>query len=213
MNRLLGLLSPAWGIHPYAFVVQKIPDRPLLPPALAKNGHAERLLPGSDWLDHTGIAAHTLLERFSRGDGGVVAIRKNQLVGHAWWAVRPYPEPEARCTFEWGDGSDAVFDFDVYVRPEQRMGIGFMAVWDALAEELRSQGVQYTYSRISRFNLASQRAHARLGATAIGQAIFLCAGPLTIALTAQAPFLRMALGSGCRLRLRLDRAGLHWVRT
>lgn len=213
MNRLLRLLSPEWGLYPYEFVVQRIPEQPLLPPALASGGYAERLLPGSGWLIPSGVPAHTLLERFSRGDGGVAAIRKNQLAGYAWWAVQSYQEQEVRCTFEWEGGRESVFDFDVHVRPEHRMGLGFMAVWDALAEQLRREGVRYSYSRISRFNIGSQRAHARLGASAIGRVLFMRAGPLTVALTGQVPYVRVALGGGCRLRLRLDLAGLSWVRS
>lgn len=208
VDRMLKQLSPNWGVYPYAFVVQPIPDQPLLPPALSKNICVARLSPSGPWLDKIAVPDQVMADRFARGFCGIAVLRKGELVGYAWWSVASYPEQEVRCKFELREPVHAVFDFDVHVMPEHRMGLGFMSVWHAFAEELRREGVQRSYSRISRFNLASLRAHARLGARPIGRAIFVRAGALTLTLMGRFPFLRVTLGDGCRLRLGMK--GVDW---
>jgi hypothetical protein len=210
VDRLLKLLSPTWGVYPYAFVVQPIPDQPLLPPALSKNIGVERLTPSGSWLDRMAVPAPVMADRFARGACGIAVLRKGQLTGYAWWTAASYPEQEVRCNFVLSEPAQAVFDFDVHVMPEHRMGLGFMSVWHAFVEELRRDGVKHSYSRISRFNLASLRAHARLGAQPIGRAIFVRVGALTLAMMARFPFVSASLGDGCRLRLRLGMKGVGW---
>ena len=210
IDRMLRLLSPTWGVYPYQFVVQRMPEKPFLPPALSKNLCIERLMPASPWLDKTAVPAQVISDRFARGACGVAVLRKGQLVGYAWWSATGYAEQEVCCTFDLSELARVVFDFDVHVMPEHRMGMGFMAVWHAFAEELRRDGVEHSYSRISRFNSASLRAHARLGARPIGRAVFVRAGLLTMALRAQFPFVRVTLGNSCRLRLRLGMKGVDW---
>lgn len=211
LDRALRLISTRCGAYPYAFVVQPIPDKPWLPPALAKNGRAERLAADSAWLLESGLPGAEANTRFARGDGGIAVLRKEQFVGYAWWATQTYFEQEVQCAFEWGGLGPAVFDFDVYIKPEHRMGIGFMSVWDALAAELRRVGVAHTYSRISRFNLASMRAHARLGARILGHVTFVRLGGVTLAFGPQAWWPRLVRVGARDLRLRLCLEGLAWV--
>jgi hypothetical protein len=109
------------------------------------------------------------------------------------------------------DAPRAVFDFDVYVKPEHRMGLGFMAVWDSLLQELRQSGVELSYSRISRFNLASLRAHARLGARPIGQVTFLRLGAVMVAFSRNPMAVRLGWVGAKSLRLRLSTQGVRWV--
>lgn len=210
LDRTLKLLSPTWGVYPYVFVVQPIPDQPMLPPALFKNIDVERLTPSSPWLAQMPVPAPVMADRFARGACGIAVLRKGQLVGYAWWTAASYPEQEVRCNFALREPAHAVFDFDVHVMLKHRMGLGFMSVWHAFAQELRRDGVEHSYSRISRFNLASVRAHARLGAQPIGRAIFVRVGTLTLALMAQFPFVAVSFGDVCRLRLRLGKKGVGW---
>ena len=67
---------------------------------------------------------------------------------------------------------EAVFDFDVYVFPEHRMGRAFVSIWGAVNRVLHERGIRWTFSRITRFNVASRNAHIRLGARRIGSALF-----------------------------------------
>lgn len=209
-DRVLRLLSPAWGVYPYQFVVQRMPEQPFLPPGLSKHVGIERLMPTSPWLDKIEVPGQVIADRFARGACGIAALRKGELVGYAWWSATGYAEHDVCCTFQLREPARAVFDFDVHVMPEHRMGLGFMAVWHVFSEELRREGVQHSYSRISRFNSASLRAHARLGARPIGRAVFVRAGVLTLALVGRFPFVKAAVGDGCRLRLRLGLKGVDW---
>lgn len=210
-DRILRMLSSEWRVCPYVFVVQPVPEKPFLPPMMSKHGHAERLTPSSPWLSKGPVPLAVFLERLNRGDRGVAALRKDQLLGYAWWSTKAYFEEEVRCNFELEDRSCSAFDFDVYVAPEHRMGLGFLSIWDALSEELRRSGVERTYSRISRFNLASVRAHSRYGAEEVGRVLFVRAGVLTLAVSNQFPFVRAALGG--THHLRLGPSGVAWVKT
>lgn len=209
LNQMLRRLSPNCGVYPYEFYVQPIGDRPLLPPALLKTLRAERLAPGHALLAAVPVPVPVLAARFAHGAQAVVALRKEEPVGYAWWCGGGYEEQEVRCTFEVATSETAVFDFDVYVLPSHRMGLGFMSVWHVFMEQLRGAGVTHSYSRISAFNLASRRAHARLGARVIGRAVFVRLGPLSLALTGRFPYARAAVGRGCGLRMRLSMQGVH----
>lgn len=209
LDQVLRRLSPSCGVYPYEFYLQPIGDRPLLPPALLKTLSAECLAPGHALLAAVPVPAPELARRFAQGAQAVVALRKAEPLGYAWWCKGGYEEQEVRCTFEVAASEAAVFDFDVYVLPAHRMGLGFMSVWHVFMQQLRDAGVTHSYSRISAFNLASRRAHARLGASVIGRAVFVRLGPLSLALTGQFPYARAALGDGCGLRLRLSAQGVH----
>ena len=209
VDQVLRRLSPSCGVYPYEFYLQPIGDRPLLPPALLKTLSAERLAPGHALLAVVPVPQPVLAARFAHGAQAVVALRNAEPLGYAWWCKGTYQEQEVRCTFEVAASEAAVFDFDVYVLPAHRMGLGFMSVWHVFMEQLRDAGVTHSYSRISAFNLASRRAHARLGARVIGRAVFVRLGPLSLALTGRFPYARAALGDGCGLRMRLDTQGVH----
>ncbi len=212
LHRALSKLSPSWGIYPYAFVMQPVPTKSLLPAAMAKGGGIEGLYPGSPRLTEATLPSAVAAARFARGDAGIAALRKGQCLGYAWWATESYLESEVNCLFEWTQDPRAVFDFDVFVRPEHRMGLGFMAVWDGLLQELRGAGIQYSFSRISRFNLSSMRAHTRLGARPIGQVSFLRVGRILLALSARPLSLKLARVGGKPLRLQLSAEGLRWLK-
>lgn len=53
------------------------------------------------------------------------------------------------------------------------MGTAFLAVSHGLNQYLHERGIVQTYSRMTRFNLPSRRAHARLGSACVGRAVFL----------------------------------------
>lgn len=210
LDRLLRKVWVSGVIFPYEFFLQPVAQQALLPPALSKNLQAELLGPGHALLAQVLAPRAVVADRLSHGAQCVAALRKAELLGYAWWCTREYAEQEVRCVFELPAAEPAVFDFDVHVQPAHRLGLGFMAVWHVFMQQLRSTGVSHSYSRISCFNLASRRAHVRLGARPIGRVVFIRAGSLSLALTRSFPFVRAALGPGCRLRLRLGRQGVRW---
>jgi len=65
-----------------------------------------------------------------------------------------------------------VWDYDFYIAPRYRLGRLFARLWDAAGAQLREGGIEATVSWVHLGNRASAQAHARLGATPIGAALF-----------------------------------------
>lgn len=136
--------------------------------------------------------------RFESGAICFVATGNDGFVGFLWLKERLYEEDEVRCMFVPSPASQAVWDFDVYVEPRYRIGRAFSRLWDAAYEFMRAKGYRWTMSRVSAFNSASIRSHARLGAVPVGSATFVCAGALQISLLSRAPFVHVGFRSGHR---------------
>jgi hypothetical protein len=148
----------------------------------------------------------------SRFDQGAVCLgtyKKGKLIGYVWLNFGPYREDEVRCLYTTGDESHSAFDFDIYLFPEHRMSLGFMAIWHGANEYLRDRGVAFTFSRMTRFNLGSRRAHARFGVKTVGRALFLRAWRCECMLATLPPYVYVSLseGRGPTLTLREPRAG------
>src|SRR5207302_474415 len=93
-------------------------------------------------------------ERFKQGAQCLGAYRKDDLLGYLWFCTSRYEEDEVRCTYILTEQARSVFDFDLVVVPKHRMGIGFMALWHGANLYLHQRGIRYTFSRLTRFNVA-----------------------------------------------------------
>lgn len=204
LDRLLGALSPSLGLHVYEFMVQPIGGKPLLPPNLVKNLSFHEI--------HSGDAEIALMParedikalRFEQGARCIGAYRKGQLIGYLWYCTGRYEEDEVRVTYELVDRDASIFDFDLYVMPKHRLGMGFLSVWYSVNEMLVPRGVRYTFSRLTRFNLASRRAHAHLGWKRVGRGVFLRAWRAEFMLASVAPFVGVTFGARQRITLKLS---------
>jgi len=173
LDRALRALSPRMGLYVYELMEQPIDGRPLLSGRLAKD--LEFIEIGRD---HPAIAlmpARTDIKasRFAQGARCLGVYRRGTLLGYIWWCPRQYEEDEVRCTFRLEPAALSVFDFDLYVLPEHRMGVAFLAVWHGANQLLHSIGVRHSFSRVTLFNVASRRAHVRLGGRCVGRVLFL----------------------------------------
>ena len=83
------------------------------------------------------------------------------------------------------------------------MGIGFMGIWHGANAYLHERGIQYTFSRLTRFNVASRRAHAHLGWRCVGRALFLQAWAVELMLVTIFPYIALTWRPAQRVRLRL----------
>jgi len=119
--------------------------------------------------------------RWAAGADCHVCEVKNDFAGTIWIQRGAYDEDEVRCRFELVAPETSVWDFDVYVEPRYRVGRTMARMWKAVDRELAAQGIRWSFSRISLFNGASLRAHARLAAVIVGRAIFVQIGPLQLA--------------------------------
>lgn len=159
----------------YYLMVQPLDAGPVLP---AHRGRSVRVLeadPGA--LRRMPSPARRLELRFDQGARCLLAEREGRFAGYFWYVAGPYREDEVRCRFVPEPADCSVWDFDVYVVPDERSGVVFARLWDAALHHLRAQGMRYSYSRISAFNPASLAAHRRLGARLLGRSLFLCIGP------------------------------------
>lgn len=204
LDRVLRSLSPRLGLYVYELMVQPITGRAMLPGNLAKNlsfteigrGHPDvALMPAREDIK---------AQRFEQGARCLGVYRKGTLIGYLWFCFKRYEEDEVRCIYVLSEPETSVFDFDLYVMPEHRLGIGFMAIWHGANQFLHERGVRYTFSRLTRFNLASRRSHAHLGWKCLGRALFLQAWRVEMMLTTMSPYFGLTLSAGQRLQLDLS---------
>src|SRR5207244_10315742 len=100
--------------------------------------------------------------RFAQNAICLGAFQKGKFIGYIWFCFRIYDEDEVRCTFLLTPRDEAVFDFDLYIFPEYRMGLGFMGIWNGACTVLWSRVLKYAFSRLIRVNEAYCRAHDHL---------------------------------------------------
>lgn len=141
--------------------------------------------------------------RFTDGGLCFTATKGERFVGFLWLHEHPYEEDDVRCLFVPMPRGRAVWDYDVYVEPEYRVGRAFVRLWDTAYEYLRGRGVQWTLSRISAFNPGSLASHERMGARRVGSAIFVCLGALQITSATTGPYLNVCWGTRGRPAIRV----------
>ena len=111
-------------------------------------------------------------ERYRQGASCLTAVVKGQFAGYLWWVRDRYVEDEVRCVFELEQPALSVWDFYVFVTPSYRFGRTLARLWAHANHELASQGIRWSFSRISAFNKSSITAHSRLGTVICHTALF-----------------------------------------
>lgn len=173
LDRVLQAVSPRLRLLAYELMEQPIDGRPLLPAKLTKKLEYVEIGPGHPAVGAMPARTDIKASRFAQGARCLGVYRSGVLLGYIWWCPQRYLEDEVRCTFQLEPAAASVFDFDLYVLPEHRMGIAFMAVWHGANQLLHSLGVRHSFSRVTWFNLPSRRAHLRLGGRRVGRVLFL----------------------------------------
>lgn len=197
------LRGRATGLYVYDLMAQPIGGHPLLAPNRLKNMRFAPIGRGHPDIDRMPARDDIKAQRFEQGAECLGAYRNEVLIGFVWFSTPVYEEDEVRCTFQLVQPERSVFDFDMYVFPEYRMGTAFMAVWHGANALLHERGVAYTFSRVSRFNAGSRRAHMQLGAVRIGVASFLKLWRLEAMVASVAPWIALSWGASQRVVLRL----------
>lgn len=195
-DRMLLRVSPRLRVLDYELMVQPIRNGPILPSSRSRNLRARELGPGDPDLDQVIAPCAVRASRFAQNATCLATYRGNRLVGYIWLCFDSYDEDEARCTYTVHPAGKAVFDFDLVVLPEFRMGLGFAAVWHCTAEYLRKRGVEFSFSRVTRINVISRQSHARLGSIRIGRMMILKLWSLEIFVTTTAPYIQLRGASG-----------------
>lgn len=204
IDRLLRSFSPRLGLYVYELMVQPIGTRPLLPAGLLKNLSFGEIREGDPAIALMPAREDIKAGRFDQGARCLGVYRKGELLGYCWFCFVRYNEDEVRATYELTQPDVSVFDFDLYVMPQHRMGTAFMAIWHGANAFLNDRGIRCTFSRMTRFNLASRRAHARLGSRRVGWALFLQAWQLEAMVSTLRPFVCLTWARRVSLCLKPD---------
>lgn len=155
------------------------------------------------------VAAHfprppaVVAQRFATGSVCYVAEIRDRFAGFLWLAFNGYDEDEVRCRYEFTEPETSVWDYDVYVDPQFRLGRTFGRLWDTANRRLSADGVRWSFSRISAFNTESLAAHRRMGMRTLFTATFVCLGPVQLTLAGAAPFVHLGWSEGSRPVIRL----------
>jgi hypothetical protein len=203
IDRVFLRLSPHLRLYFYELMVQPIPEKPLLPVRFAKGIEIREIKCGDPELDLMPVRPEIKQLRFEQNAICLGAFQKGKFIGYIWFCFRAYEEDEVRCTFMLTPEDQAVFDFDLYLFPEYRMGLGFIGIWNGANAFLRSRGIKFTFSRVTRFNLASRRAHEHLGWKCVGRTVFLQVWRFEFMVATIFPYLYASLRKSGRARLRL----------
>lgn len=209
IGRLLQRLSPNLGLYFYEILVQPIPETPLLTGKLAESFATREIFRDDPEIALMPARPEIKESRFEQGAMCLGAFKKQEFVGHIWFAFGQYEEDEARCTFILPDDGQSVFDFDLYVFPQYRMGLGFMAVWNGACQFLRKRGVRHSFSRLTRVNIASRTAHQKLGTQIVGRVFVLKIFSWELFASTIAPFVYVSTGPSKRVRLKLRSQALQ----
>lgn len=132
-------------------------------------------------------------QRFANGNVCLCAVSKEEFAGFFWYARRHYDEDEVRCKFLLAAPETSVWDFDVHVEPEYRMGRTFVRLWDAANETLCREGIRWSFSRISAFNPQSLNSHGRMGIRRLHTLNFLCLGKAQVSFMTCRPFFHVSV--------------------
>lgn len=207
LARLLQAASGgSWVLHRYHFVAQYVSDKPL--PSLRgldidiRPHHSTDPIP--DGYPRPATVVH---HRYSQGALSLAAWRNGRLAGFLWLIADAYQEDEVRARYRLAS-SRAWWDFDVWVRPEERLGWVFRRLWEAARQNLRLHGVRWTCSRISAFNAASLRAHAQIGTVRLGSATFLRCGKWQWMIASLAPYFHLSRNAASYPQLMFDTSAL-----
>jgi hypothetical protein len=205
IDRTLSRLSPRARLHVYEMMVQPITDKPLL--ARFSQLEIRRIEATDPEIALMPVRPEVLRARLEQKATCLGAFKKSKLIGYMWYCNDSYDEDEVRCTYVLAAAEQSVFDFDFFLFPEHRMGIGFVALWNGANQQLHRQGIRYTFSRLTRFNVASRRAHRHLGWKVAGRVLFLQLGPLEVMAATLFPYLHVSMTR--RVRVTLTPAALQ----
>lgn len=194
LNRLfLKISGNNIRIYRYYFVAQPVKDRPYLPLSRGKNIVIREINTTDPIRQYFPRPPAVIDARFKNGAVCLTASKEEKFVGFIWLMFGPYQEDEVRARFIPHPREKAVWDFDVYVAPDHRVGFTFLRLWDEANQMLREKGVQWSFSRISALNTKSLNSHTGFGLKIIGHAIFLCIGSWQLTLSSLSPYIHLSL--------------------
>ena len=193
VHRLCAASGGIGSLHRYLIVAQPIPAKALLALGRGRSIMVQQVDIGDPVLLSLPLDRKVIEFRANQGAICFGAFKDGQIIGCLWLCLAGYREDEVRCRYLPMPPERSAWDFDVYLEPEHRSGLGFARLWDEANNYLRRRGVSFSWSRISAFNTRSLAAHARLGATIAGTATFLRLGPCQVMIASVPPYRHFSL--------------------
>ena len=203
-GRALARIVPGGAVHRYRLVAQPVPPGDLLPAGRGAGIEVRRLDAGDPALAALPVGPDVLAFRFAQGAVCLGAFRKEEPIGCLWLTFGAYEEDEVRCVFDLSDAAPAAWDFDVWLRPDARLGFGFPRLWDAANALLREKGIAWSFSRISVFSPGSLAAHTRMGAVPVGSLTAVQGAGRQLVFSSVPPRVRWSRLDGALPRYRLS---------
>jgi hypothetical protein len=203
IHRFLQRISANLNLYAYEFMVQPIHTNAIVPARLTKNLVVREIKRGDPEVDLMPARPDIKRARFDQNSVCLGGFQNGEFIGYMWFCFRTYEEDEVRCTYVVTPESEAVFDFDFYIFPKHRLSLAFVGIWNGANQHLCDRGIKYTFSRLTRFNAGSRRAHDHLGWKQVGRAVFLQAWSFEVMIATIFPYLHLSLGKANRVRLEL----------
>jgi hypothetical protein len=198
-TRMLYVLSvalrrfcPFLSIEKYYVVAQPVATRSLLPEKRGKNISILQIDSDHPLISQLPRPRDEIARRFAGGARCFLASRGDRIIGHLWVTLSPYREPTHRCEFAPQPPGRIAWDFDMWIAPDERLGLAFSKLWDQCNAYLRERGIAWTCSRVSAFNAASLKSHERLGMRIMHSLLHVGAGPLEMVIADVAPFFALS---------------------
>jgi hypothetical protein len=167
-GRVLRAVCPRVFLYRYYIVAQPVPEGPLLHPRRGRTISVRELKAGDPAFAGLPLDEDVLAFRFRQDVLCLGAFQGDDVIGCLWLCFNAYEEDEIRCVFALSPADRVSWDFDVYLRPDARLGFAFLRLWDEANAILRERGIQWSVSRISAFNPGSLSSHGRMGAVRVG---------------------------------------------
>lgn len=205
LDQTLIRLGSRFRIYYYELMEQPVPDKPIAPPNLIKSFEVREILEGDELITMMPPPPNVIAHRFQQNVVCLGAFSRSNFIGYLWLCFGPYEEDEVRCTYIPLPHDEAVFDFDLYLFPKHRLGLGFAALWDGANRYMRGRGIRSTFSRVSRFNTAAKKSHSHLGCQCIGKAVFLRGKHVQIMFSTKSPHIHLSFGEQSRPQLHMRR--------
>ncbi len=205
LQRLFSLCGLRLGR--YALVAQPVPAKPRLDGRRGASMTVREIGPDDPAIEAMPLSSEVIAYRRAQGAHCLGLFLGKRMIGCLWLCLGPYDEDEVNCRFIPRPAEKAAWDFDVYLLPEHRGGLGFLRLWDAGNAFLRERGRSWSCSRISVFNRPSILAHQRMGAETLGTATFLALGSCQLMISSLRPRLDLSCHPGKGPRLVVQAPG------
>ena len=125
-DQALARLGGRFRVCDYDIMVQPIADSDKAPANLTKSFTIREIEEGDPLVAQMPPPPAIIEARYRQDYVCIGGFQKDDFIGYQWFAFGPYEEDEVRCQFLPTPKETAVFDFDFYLLPEHRLGLGLL---------------------------------------------------------------------------------------